>query len=563
MKLLVKEYLNSLRERDELDAVLPDLLSELGHRVISRPVTGVRQYGVDVASGGSDEKGRRSLHLFSIKSGDLTRSEWYGGPQTLRPSLDEIVEVYLRTHVPRQYADLPVVIVLCFGGDVRQGVEDLVNGYIEAMASRRPDLTYEIWDGDRLAEMILTGVLGPELMPKHTQSLFRKSIALLDEPDAAVGYHLQFVRALIEGTGTRQKDKIRTARQLNLCLWILFVWGRDVGNLEAPYRIAEISVLHLWPLAAELIGGRTKEARAMELATHEILRLHLVISTQYAYEKILPHVSALHGLSCAVRASNPIDVTRSLFDVIGRLGLLGLCHAVLQANVSGVSSTVEEGREAPPDVAGDIANAIIALVNNNPVLLLPLEDHHSTDVGLACLFLHSRGRSDAIRAWTGEIVRACALATLYGGRYPCCLSDYEELLEHPGSEDGYRERVTAASTLYPTLAFWAERSGGRVTLGELYRLIDELYPHTALQLWAPGPDSEAHWYVGGVPHGRSLGNLSIDPSGRTLVDVLAAEAKHGTDFAELSVVRHDMGIVLLIACRHHRQPLPPQLLPLG
>ena len=40
MKLLFRNYLASLRERNELDAVLPDLLSELGFVVYSRPQRG-------------------------------------------------------------------------------------------------------------------------------------------------------------------------------------------------------------------------------------------------------------------------------------------------------------------------------------------------------------------------------------------------------------------------------------------------------------------------------------------------------------------------------------------
>lgn len=43
MKLIIKEYLASLKERDELDAVLPDLLSQLGLNVYSRPARGTRQ----------------------------------------------------------------------------------------------------------------------------------------------------------------------------------------------------------------------------------------------------------------------------------------------------------------------------------------------------------------------------------------------------------------------------------------------------------------------------------------------------------------------------------------
>jgi hypothetical protein len=84
MKLVFREYLASLRERRELDVVLPDLLSELGFNVISRPSVGTRQYGVDVAAVGRDTDPKtgvseEKLYLFSIKQGDLTRNDWDSG----------------------------------------------------------------------------------------------------------------------------------------------------------------------------------------------------------------------------------------------------------------------------------------------------------------------------------------------------------------------------------------------------------------------------------------------------------------------------------------------------
>jgi hypothetical protein len=71
MKLIIKEYLASLKEREELDAILPDLLSQMGLNVFSRPTRGTRQSGVDVAAAIND--GIEKVYLFSIKSGDLTR----------------------------------------------------------------------------------------------------------------------------------------------------------------------------------------------------------------------------------------------------------------------------------------------------------------------------------------------------------------------------------------------------------------------------------------------------------------------------------------------------------
>ena len=44
MKLIIREYLAGLRERDELDALLPDLLSQMGLDVFSKPAVGGRHW---------------------------------------------------------------------------------------------------------------------------------------------------------------------------------------------------------------------------------------------------------------------------------------------------------------------------------------------------------------------------------------------------------------------------------------------------------------------------------------------------------------------------------------
>lgn len=71
---------------------LPELLSDMGFNVISKPQIGTRQHGVDVAAIGKNSQGQDAVYLFSIKGGDLTRKEWDGDTnQALRPSLNEIL----------------------------------------------------------------------------------------------------------------------------------------------------------------------------------------------------------------------------------------------------------------------------------------------------------------------------------------------------------------------------------------------------------------------------------------------------------------------------------------
>ncbi|XOF33939.1 MAG: hypothetical protein ACL93V_01160 [Candidatus Electrothrix sp. YB6] len=111
MKLIIREYLASLRERKELDALLPDLLSQMGLDVFSKPGIGNRQYGVDVAAFGSIDDQPEKVYLVSIKSGDLGRKDWNSGSiQDLQPSLDEIRDTYIPTHLPAEYKNKPIEI---------------------------------------------------------------------------------------------------------------------------------------------------------------------------------------------------------------------------------------------------------------------------------------------------------------------------------------------------------------------------------------------------------------------------------------------------------------------
>ena len=118
MKLLIRDFVGSLKERNELDAILPDLLSEAGYTVFSRPGIGTTQFGVDIAAVGPDEDGERKVFLLTVKPGDLTRQEWHATPQGMRASLSEIQDVYIPNRIPPRYRDLKVVICICVGGDI-------------------------------------------------------------------------------------------------------------------------------------------------------------------------------------------------------------------------------------------------------------------------------------------------------------------------------------------------------------------------------------------------------------------------------------------------------------
>ena len=263
MRLLIREYLASLRERDELDAVLPDLLSEMGYTVLSRPSRGTRQFGVDVAAIGPT--GDERLYLFSIKRGDLTRAEWDGDSRhALRPSLNEIKDVYIPVHVPQEHRARRIVICLCFGGDVHEQVRPNVTNYQRENETER--VSYAEWNGDRIAGYIETGLLREGLLTKTMQSSFRKAVAMLDEPDVSFAHFSALVGALVAVNLTKRVavgEKSRCAAPL----------ASGVSNPRSVHGPSGVSpaAARIWPHDAPKPLGSGVSSQSTEVMTARLV----------------------------------------------------------------------------------------------------------------------------------------------------------------------------------------------------------------------------------------------------------------------------------------------------
>ncbi len=190
MKLILKEYLRSLKERNELDALLPDLLTEMGMIVTSLPQRGTRQNGVDIMAVGKNTNQEDTVFLFSVKDGDLNRTHWNGeSDQALRPSIEEIIDVYIPNRIPQEHKNKKVVICLCFGGNILEQVRENVSSYTSQNTTEH--ISFEEWNGDKIAELIIQHLLKEALLPVGFREELRRSIAMIEEPEASIQWRIQ------------------------------------------------------------------------------------------------------------------------------------------------------------------------------------------------------------------------------------------------------------------------------------------------------------------------------------------------------------------------------------
>ena len=574
MKLIIKEYLSSLKRRGELDSVLPDLLSQLGLNVYSRPARGTRQYGVDVAAVGSLDSGPEKVYLFSIKPGDLTRGGWDdNSEQSLRPSLNEIIDAYIPNRLPAEHRGKDVVICIALGGDVREPVRPLVTGFIRQNTKKvrhctalwmlikgfigkntQGNVTFEEWNGDKLAAYIESSFLQEDLLPEHARSDLRKSLAMLDEPDVSYRYFAQLVQLLSKVHILNDTQRVTAMRQMSICLRILHAWARQAENLESAYRSGEFTLLHAWSIFKLYADKDNKTTSAMWAALVSIFTAYQQICSEFLGVNVLLYAGKLHAVSSAIRGSCSLDVNIKVFDLLGRLGVGALwTFWSIQQRTKDQSTA----REEMPSEIRIYLEAIRALINKNPALLLPVKDEQAIDISIALLALAIDGDNrDFILNWLREMLARARFAYEAHSGYPSVLDSYTQLLEHPRSRDeGYREDVTSGSILYPVIALWAALLQDEQLYSEVGQ-VQQLMPHCTYQFWYPDEHSEDHLYQNSNDHGATLVNLYLNTSAGAFLAQVFGECEQTKHFAELSAVKYRWWPLIIVACRHYLLPLP-------
>lgn len=556
MKLVFREYLASLRERNELDVVLPDLLSELGFNVISRPSTGPRQFGVDVAAISPEVDGEQKLYLFTIKQGDLTRAEWDAVPQGVRTSINDIIDVYIPKRISAQYEPLKIVICLCFGGSVKEAVRDNLTGLISRLTNER--ISFQEWNGDYMAGLLADGVLQHQHVSKTLQSRFQKSIAMLDEPDVSVRHFTALIEGLAEADNLDASQRLATLRQMYICLSVLFVWARTQENLEAPYRASELVILRAWELVKADIEAASIGHTRIGLTFSELLDLHTKIWAELMEVKILPLAARRDALASSVNSHSAVDINLKLFETLGRIAVRGLWVLWPQLDSDGIR--VLDASEVPEE-ASRLARHIVELINNNRALFSPMADEQVIEVSCALMFLSMMGdwRSHA-QDYCGELLTHYEFNFTRHYQYPTIHGSYQELIRHPEARTKeYRAQHTKGSALIPIMLLWATLNGETEPSEHFAQFIRSEMTHCNQQLWMPGPDTEAVLYRGNPSHGLALCDIPITADGAAARIILLKECSEEGHYTGLSAIRLGHWPVFVMACRHSRLPLPPQL----
>jgi hypothetical protein len=293
----------------------------------------------------------------------------------VRPSLNEILDVYIPHHVDEEHRELPKKIVVCCGGDIKPTVRPNWNAY-KMQHTKQGVREYDFWGGDKLALLIEKYVLDEYLFPESAQKQMRKTIALADQNEDeprhfyALVQDTLFERGLPTGDSSSDRRKRQRAlRLLNLSLNIVFHWCKESDNLRPAILCAERTVLLAWDWMRQedLLNCPTTRAEFESLYFS-----YLTVAHAY-FIKLAPLCAVRDGLFGW--GADELEYPLRAFEVIGMLGTYCMALNYLDAAFEEDPAWQNVGQRAQ-----ETAQVLSALIINNPAARTPRYDGHAIDI---------------------------------------------------------------------------------------------------------------------------------------------------------------------------------------
>ena len=547
MKLVIQQYLSTLKESKELDTLIPDLLLVMNIRPIIKPQIGVRQHGVDLAAIGKDPNdGKTKLFLFVIKCGDIGRKEWNSGIQSVRQTLDEIIDSYITHFIPTKYKELPIVIVLTTGGNLLQETQDLWDGYISKNETDK--VKYELWDGAKLSLLFHEYLFNENILIPEYRALFRKALVMLSDPsyDLKDFYYL-FDRLAERVYDSKSKSNKRNIKTCKLILKIAIEWAKAADNYKHCINLAEHCLLKYWNTIKDYSLDKTS-LFSIEFIDYYSTLYNLLIENNNKFADLYNIEDGLHGY---INLRSPETETIKVYEQLGFLSELGIL------------AFFEYSRYSEENYWQSLINVsenLKGLLNNHKSLLNPLYDEHIIEICLCCYVLIAVGEKDYINDWLYKSFDHIIYAyNALGKYYPTCTNSFYDLI-YESKEN--REELMCSSTLFFYYLELACITKDEELYTFLYDKLKEYFSKTGIQFWYPDLNSEKQIYISNAGYTSGYGFVCDKiPKTITKMDKLITTKKDKEiSCKDFSCFKNGFTDLLFISNRHFRTPIIPDSL---
>lgn len=244
MRLIIKDYLLELKEKDELDLILCDVLLQMGYTMNSRPKTGNRQYGVDIRADRDDE-----IILLVVKQKDITRAVWDSGPTSVRQSLEEIKDCYMNIILSSDDLKKRIRVIVATNGNMDEAVQPNWSGYKKGSSVwKNIQIELDFWGIDRITSLIHEYLFDEHIFGVEMQKQLRRALYFINGDD----YQRIFYEAIIDNSLAKisptmsPREHRKSISSLFLATQMIAQYASEAKRYRIAIEVTEYLILKYW-----------------------------------------------------------------------------------------------------------------------------------------------------------------------------------------------------------------------------------------------------------------------------------------------------------------------------
>ena len=421
MRLIVKDYLQTLKEKDELDLLLCDVLRQDGFVIDSVPRTGNRQYGVDILA-----HNKTDVFLLVVKQGNIDRKIWDNDQNSVRQSLDEIFDVSLRNLSPSDQKK-KISIIVATNGFLDEAIRLNWQGYQDNHSKwNGKKVRFDFWGIDEITLQVQQKLFSEHLFPLEMQSALRKALYFIEEPDYKNTYFENIIDTYINKLPVPfslrvKKDAQKILSSLMLAVEMIAHYAASTRKYKISVLIFEYIIVRFWKWMLQNNG--MEKAFCSEWII-KFYKKYDDYSQQY-YEAIKDCCTDVDTFPAY---SNVVEQKIKIYEVVGQLSSYAYGKCLFD-----------------PQRANEILDTVLMLINHNPQFYYAPYDENISCISLLCRAFIACGRKDAA---IGLIENLSLLVSNW----------FVMLKKYPTPADSFRDAINIElgnpHEEYETSAFW-------------------------------------------------------------------------------------------------------------
>ncbi len=419
MRLIIKEYLSYLKEKDELDFLLCDLLTQKGYITDNEPKSGVRQFGVDIQAHNQIE-----TLLVVVKQGNITKNNFDSGPNAVRQSINEIVDAYSLFMSDEDKEN--VVIIVATNGVMDENINKNWSGFVNNFTQHSfKKLKIEFWNIDKITDEIQNHLLNEHLFASEMQSRLRKALYFLDCADYSNKMHEIIIDNCIgKLNSSNDKSYKKLISELYLLTQMICYYAANIKRYKICINISEYLILKYW---AYLLSNNLFEQKKY---------ITPLINFMKSYEKwnelYFDTIKDICVSEYALTIYNSTEHRVVLYEIIGYLTSYGFYLA----------------QKDNKNRSQKIIDALIPLININLLQFInPVFDNDISKIIMLFKYMKYFNRTDEIKILLDELVSESILRFRNLKKYPAPSDTFEEAINIEMS-------LTEKMEPYRTSGFW-------------------------------------------------------------------------------------------------------------